>query len=471
MNAQAGDGSGTSSITASNNNAWNQQASKSWSSGNNSMRQISSMSTSVLDCTMNGSNFANSDGEAGRIWSRYRVEFSASEPMDVYFDGGYGGTIFSGGATFRLYNRNTNATVFGGPGNSFAHIPAGQYAYVQEIDTFSRGQLDSNATVTFRPGNDTCQYAKPVSNGSYTGSTFAASGSADGVAACNSPAFSPAVWFSYTAPMTGNIKITTCGSTFDTVLAVFNNSTCGNNINNMILCNDDAPSGMTCGNQVNQESAMMLPVTSGTTHLIRLGGYDGAVGNYRLNVGPVNDRCDNMIPAVIGANAFDNTMADTDGAVLNSCVVNNQNQVGGDLWWSFIAPSNGQLTLDTCGSSFDTKLAIYSSYSCGASNFLACSDDACGLQSRIQNVQVNAGQYYTIRVGGYGTARGTGNLNLAFTPACPAGFNQDSVVDFFDYLDFVAAFSSNSPGADFNADTVTDFFDYLDFVAAFSSGC
>lgn len=54
---------------------------------------------------------------------------------------------------------------------------------------------------------------------------------------------------------------------------------------------------------------------------------------------------------------------------------------------------------------------------------------------------------------------------------CPADFNQDGIVDFFDYLDFVAAFSSNDISADFNTDNVIDFFDYLDFVAAFSSGC
>jgi len=54
---------------------------------------------------------------------------------------------------------------------------------------------------------------------------------------------------------------------------------------------------------------------------------------------------------------------------------------------------------------------------------------------------------------------------------CAADYNGDTVVDFFDYLDFVADFSSNAPGADFNADTVIDFFDYLDFVAAFSEGC
>ncbi len=56
-------------------------------------------------------------------------------------------------------------------------------------------------------------------------------------------------------------------------------------------------------------------------------------------------------------------------------------------------------------------------------------------------------------------------------PPCAADFNGDGVVDFFDYLDFVDAFSANDPSADFNGDTVIDFFDYLDFVDAFSVGC
>lgn len=57
------------------------------------------------------------------------------------------------------------------------------------------------------------------------------------------------------------------------------------------------------------------------------------------------------------------------------------------------------------------------------------------------------------------------------TPTAPADFNLDGTCDFFDYLDFVAAFSNNSPSADFNGDALIDFFDYLDYVQAFSSGC
>ncbi len=55
--------------------------------------------------------------------------------------------------------------------------------------------------------------------------------------------------------------------------------------------------------------------------------------------------------------------------------------------------------------------------------------------------------------------------------SCSADFNGDDILDFFDYLDFVAAFAAQEPVADFNNDIVIDFFDYLDFVQAFSTGC
>lgn len=70
------------------------------------------------------------------------------------------------------------------------------------------------------------------------------------------------------------------------------------------------------------------------------------------------------------------------------------------------------------------------------------------------------------------TNRGGNNVSVFLNiPVCFADFNCDATVDFFDYLDFVDAFSSLLPSADFNGDSVIDFFDYLDFVDAFSTGC
>ncbi len=85
---------------------------------------------------------------------------------------------------------------------------------------------------------------------------------------------------------------------------------------------------------------------------------------------------------------------------------------------------------------------------------------------------------------GFGTAssqagftRGTGASfsTFAVPPLCPADFNSDTAVDFFDYDDFVTCFEGGAcpPGktADFNNDTAVDFFDYDDFVVAFETPC
>ena len=65
-------------------------------------------------------------------------------------------------------------------------------------------------------------------------------------------------------------------------------------------------------------------------------------------------------------------------------------------------------------------------------------------------------------------------INL-YSAGCPADFNGDGFLDFFDYDDYVGCFETgNCPAgrtADFNGDGFSDFFDYDDFVAAFERGC
>ena len=60
-------------------------------------------------------------------------------------------------------------------------------------------------------------------------------------------------------------------------------------------------------------------------------------------------------------------------------------------------------------------------------------------------------------------------------PSCPADFNGDGFLDFFDYDDYVSCFETGvcpaGRTADFNGDGFADFFDYDDFVAAFERGC
>jgi hypothetical protein len=63
------------------------------------------------------------------------------------------------------------------------------------------------------------------------------------------------------------------------------------------------------------------------------------------------------------------------------------------------------------------------------------------------------------------------DIVVAPVTGCRADFNGDNQVDFFDYLDFAAAFDAEDESADFNGDNQVDFFDYLDFAAAFDAQC
>ncbi len=78
---------------------------------------------------------------------------------------------------------------------------------------------------------------------------------------------------------------------------------------------------------------------------------------------------------------------------------------------------------------------------------------------------------WTIQRGEFSTPVGMTYETISVHAVCVADFNGDNVMDFFDYLDFVDAFSLNMSSADFNQDLVVDFFDYLDFVDVYSTGC
>ncbi|MGJ8637269.1 MAG: GC-type dockerin domain-anchored protein [Phycisphaerales bacterium] len=55
--------------------------------------------------------------------------------------------------------------------------------------------------------------------------------------------------------------------------------------------------------------------------------------------------------------------------------------------------------------------------------------------------------------------------------ACPADFNQDTLLDFFDISAFLSAYSTADPIADFNNDGLFDFFDISAFLVAYAAGC
>jgi hypothetical protein len=125
---------------------------------------------------------------------------------------------------------------------------------------------------------------------------------------------------------------------------------------------------------------------------------------------PLNDRCAVATPVGNGIVSFDNVGATIDGPdEAGRCGPDSgYTQIASDIWYEYVADRSGNLTVDLCGSDFDTKIAVYEGCArCpppeGSS--IACNDDlliaSCYLQSEV-TFQVTEGICYQIRVGGFG---------------------------------------------------------------------
>lgn len=95
------------------------------------------------------------------------------------------------------------------------------------------------------------------------------------------------------------------------------------------------------------------------------------------------------------------------------------------VWWTWTAPRDGAVTIDTFGSRFDTVLAVYTGTSVSGVRAVpgGSNDDSGGDQSKVR-FNATAGTTYQIAVDGYRGRTGdiTLHLNLAAPPpAAPAG--------------------------------------------------
>ena len=101
------------------------------------------------------------------------------------------------------------------------------------------------------------------------------------------------VWFRYVAPCSGQVRVDTCGASFDTVLSVYGGS-CG--ALTLLGCNDNATSGPCAGST---QSALTFNATAGIGYLIRVGGAGSAQGWGLLRVtGP--DPVAPLCPPAVG---------------------------------------------------------------------------------------------------------------------------------------------------------------------------
>jgi hypothetical protein len=113
-----------------------------------------------------------------------------------------------------------------------------------------------------KPVND--NYANALVIGNVTNLAFNTScATLDGQSLCKPGNAGPNIWYLYTATCTGQATVSLCGSSFDTILAVYDGSTPLQS--NILKCNDD---------YCNKQSQVTLNITAGKQLLIEVGGFD-----------------------------------------------------------------------------------------------------------------------------------------------------------------------------------------------------
>lgn len=163
--------------------------------------------------------------------------------------------------------------------------------------------------------------------------------------------------------------------------------------------------------------AMMLPADCSGDG----GAFQGAGSNCKSTSCPVagaGDECTSPLLASVGANAFDTFTATP------SSDPPNDSQCSGtyldwdnsaDIWFLWVADGSGSVHFTTCdGSSYDTSMALYEG-SCD--NQVACNGDAqgedgCQAYYSALDYNVEAGETYYIRIGGWQGETGQGTLTI-----------------------------------------------------------
>jgi len=247
------------------------------------------------------------------------------------------------------------------------------------------------------------------------------------------------VWYTYVAAADGVLQWSNCGTAdFDSRMAIYAvDAACDASDDNIVASNDDV---LNCDNNT---SAVIFPVTDGTTYVLRMGGFTNdtipvttGMGTVVLTVvnGPQNDFCANAIPIQLGMDQeFTTVDAITDGPGHdnNPCFQFGVNTATIDIWYTFTSPFTGAVEWTTCNTAtFDTRLAVYNPGSAcppASDDLLGCNDDAggCAAFSSSLTFNVTVGETYLLRLGSHNDESGTGSFDLVSTTPIDPPVNDD----------------------------------------------
>ena len=300
-----------------------------------------------------------------------------------------------------------------------AGLPGGNYFLELEINpTHNLAELDysnnmASIPVSFgddcgaTPANDSFANADPIPKSPFSVRTYNACGTREpGEPEHAGNAGGHSVWWQATAVANSVITLSTLGSDFDTLLAVYTGSSVGSL--SLVASNDDVSATV-------KSSFLSFDAVAGTDYHIAVDGWDGAFGTVVLNVNPpVNDTFTDCIVL----NGTHGTMSGHNvGATKEPNEPDHAGNIGGhSVWFCWTSPVNQAVEVDTVGSDFDSTLGVYIGDTVDNLTLVATDNDSGGNFTSRLGFKAGAGATYHIAVDGVSGASGSITLNWGLFP-------------------------------------------------------
>ncbi|TPG19331.1 M6 family metalloprotease domain-containing protein [Pedococcus bigeumensis] len=381
-----------------------------------------------VDETRPGDNSANSD-ELRRLVDLEQAD--GLKQLDAPGQDGDSGDPFPGSTHNLAFTGATNpdSNLYSGAGSGVSMSLTNQACAPSMSATVA-------AVVGTAPENDGFATAQvlPGSSGNVTGTSVGATKESGEPDHAGNPG-GASVWYSWTAPTSGKLTLSSAGSSFDTLMGVYQGSTVSALTERGSNDDENHASGVVTSRIAD------LAVTGGQVYRIAVDGFKDGVAAAEAGTvkvawsfaatPPAND-------AFAAAQVWSGSSGSVTGTSLGATKESGEpdhagNPGGASVWYSWTAPSSGKLTLSSAGSSFDTLMGVYQGTSVSALTLRASNDDednAGGLYtSKVTDLAVTGGQAYRIAVDGYqegAAAAEAGAVKVAWsfaaTPPEPSHF-------------------------------------------------
>ncbi|HRH37365.1 MAG TPA: T9SS type A sorting domain-containing protein [Flavobacteriales bacterium] len=226
------------------------------------------------------------------------------------------------------------------------------------------------------------------------------------------------VWYTFVVPAGGSVAVSTSANGLtDSGIALYTATACAGTFT-LVSCSGNGNGNM---GQITSTG-----LTVGATYYVRVWGENGATGTFNIcaYVPLVNDDPCGAISLTLGTTCsyttYNNSAATASSGTIPAPGCGNYSS--GDVWFSFVAPSTGLVTIRTsAGTLTNMAMAVYSATACNGTFTLISCDDNNGPNNTsfltLTPLELVAGQTYYLRVWGSGGSVGTFGLCANTAPS------------------------------------------------------